>query len=131
MAFTSVEIIALIVLVAATIKILMLAIKPAGYMKFAKAVYKRPAITRVIAFILAGVVLYYLINSGLTIVQILATTAFVALLIVIGLAGDVKDLLKKYQADIKAGKLWKRYGFYTLLWVALMVWGALVLFKVI
>ena len=131
MAFIPVEIITLVLIAAVTIKILVLAVKPQAYMKFAKVVFKKPIVLRVVAFILAGVVLYYLINSGLTIVYILAVTVFVALLIVIGLAGDVKDLLKKYEKDIKAGKLWKRYGFYTLIWVALMVWGALELFNVI
>ena len=57
--------------------------------------------------------------------------AFVALMFMIGLAGDVGPFIKKYTAQIKAGKLWKKHWFYTLIWIALIVWGVLVLFNLI
>jgi len=123
MTFTPVEIIALIVIVISLIKILTLLIKPQSWMNLSKNVYSNPKLTSLIALILAGIVLYYLIQSGITIVQILAVTAFVALLIAIGLASEVEPLMKKYEKMIKKGNLWKEYWLYTLLWVLLMLWG--------
>ena len=131
MAFTSVEIIALVLIAISAVKMLMLVIKPQAWMNFAKALYNKPVVMKIVGVVLGGVVLYYLVDSGMTIVQILATSAFVAMLFLVGLAEDAGAFIKKYQAQIKAGKLWKNYWFYTLLWIALLVWGALVLFNVI
>ena len=128
MAFTSVEIIALIVIIASVIKMLVLLVNPATWMNFAKGVYKKPGLVKVIGFILAVVVLYYLNSAGITIVQILAVTAFVALLIMIGLANEFPHFIKKSEAMIKKGNLWKEYWFYTLIWIVLLVWGVKELF---
>lgn len=130
MAFTSIEIIALVLIVVVAIKMLVLLVKPKAWMNFAKAIYKKKAVAVMIGLVLGGVVLYYLIQE-LTIVQILAVIAFMAALFMIGLSGSASDLIKKYEGQIKRGKLWKENWFYTLLWIALIVWGALVLFNVI
>lgn len=129
--FTSVEIIALILIAFATIKMIVLLVKAQAWMNFARWIYKKPKITRVVAAILAGVVLYYLISSGINIIQVLAISAFIALMFVIGLSEDVKPFIKKYEAQIKSGKLWKKHWFYTLIWIALLVWGILVLFNIL
>jgi hypothetical protein len=55
-------------------------------------------------------------------------TAFIALFVLIGIAGETEELIKKYQGMIKKGKLWKKYWFYTLLWIILLVWGVKELF---
>ena len=128
---TPVEIIALVVIVAAAIKMLVLLVKPTAWMDFAKRFYSRSDLARIVSLILAAIVLYYLTQAGITIVQILAVTAFVALLIVVGLAPNIGSIMNRYKAQIKSGKLWKTHWFYALLWLALIVWGALVLFKVI
>ena len=131
MAFTPVEIIALVLIAISTIKMLVLGVKPMSWMKFAKWIYKKPMMTKFVGAILAGVILYYLVNSGVTIVQILAVSLFMAMMFLIGLSEDVTPFIKKYEAQIKAGKLWKKHWFYTLIWIALLVWGALVIFNVI
>ncbi len=131
MVFTSVEIIALILIAVVAVKMLVLIIKPMSWMKFTKVIYKKPNVTKFIGAILAGVILYYLINSGMTIVQILAVSLFMAMMFMIGLSEDIGPFIKKYEAQIKAGKMWKKHWFYTLIWIALLVWGALVLFNVI
>ena len=126
MALTSVGIIALALIALSVIKILVLLVKPQAWMSFAKnVVYKKPAITKLVAFVLGGIILYYLLMAGITVVQILAVAAFVAMLFVFGLSGDVKHLLKRYEDEVKKGIMWKKYWFYTLLWVALIVWGVL------
>lgn len=128
MAFTSVEIIALIVIVGAVIKMLVLLVSPISWMNFAKGVYKNPKLVQVVSLVLAGIVLYYLVGAGITIVQILAVTAFVALLIMMGLATEIDYFIKKQQAMIKKGTLWKQYWLYSLIWVALLIWGIKELF---
>jgi hypothetical protein len=129
MAFTSVEIIALIVIVAAVIKMLVLLVNPQGWMNFARGIYKNTALAQIIGLILAGVVFYYIYYvAGMTIVQILAVMAFLAALLMVGLAPHIGDLLKKYQGQIKRGRLWQENWLYTLIWIVLLIWGAKELF---
>ena len=123
MAFTAVQNIALVLIIVAIIKIVVLLVKPQAWMNFAKGIYSKPQVAKFVGLILAIVVFYYLYGAGITVVQILAVTAFVALLLMIALADEVEPLIKKYQAMIKKGDLWKNYWLYTLLWIVLMVWG--------
>ena len=127
MAFIPVEIIALVLLVFAVIKIVILLIKPEAWMDFAKGIWKNKVVTKLVALILAAVVFYYLIQV-LTIVQIFAVTAFVALLLAIGLADPIKRIIPVYEKQIKDGTLWKDNWLYTLIWLALMVWVVIELF---
>jgi|TARA_Y100000310_G_scaffold339052_1_gene430535 hypothetical protein len=128
MTFTPVEIIALIVIIAGVIKMIVLLINPKAWMNFAKSVYSKPSFTSFVALVLAAVVLWYLIQSGITIVEVLAVSAFVTLLIAVGLAKEVGPLMKKYEAMIKKDKLWKEYWLYALAWILLMAWGVKELF---
>jgi len=123
MAYTPVEIIALIVVVLAVVKMVVLLVKPSAWMNLAKSVWAKHGVVKVVSFVLAAIVLYYLIISGITIVQIMAVTAFVALLIMIGLASEVGPLIKKYDAMIKKGNIWKEYWLYALIWIILIVWA--------
>jgi hypothetical protein len=128
MTFTSVEIIALIVIIAAIIKMLILLVNPQGWMKFAKGMYKNVVLAQIIGLILAVVILYYLLGAGITIVQILAVMAFLAALLMVGLAPHISDLLKKYQGQIKRGRLWQENWLYTLIWIVLLLWALKELF---
>ncbi len=127
MALTPIEIIALILIVIGVIKMLVLFVKPVAWMNFAKKVYKRPPVVRIVSLILAAIVLWYLLTE-ITIVQIFAVMAFVALLFLIGLAPDINSLMAKYRAQIKRGRLWQENWLYTLIWIVLMVWALVVLF---
>jgi len=128
MTFTPVEIIALVIIIFSVIKMFVLLVNPKSWMNFAKGIYAKPNVTSFGAFVLGAIVLYYLIQSGITIVEILAVTAFVSLLIMIGLAKEIGPLIKKYEAMIKKGNLWKEYWFYILIWVILLAWGVWELF---
>ena len=103
---TPVEIIALILVIAAAIKIIMVTINPKGWLSFAKSRVSKPGQMKVGALILAIIVFYFLIQE-LSIVQIFATMGFTVLLIIVGMASDVKPLIKKYGEQMKSGKLWK------------------------
>ena len=127
MAYTPVEIIALIVIIAAVVKMLVLLTNPAKWMNLAKSVYKRPRTVSLVSLILAAIVLYYLLQE-LTIVQIIATVAFTALLVLISLASEVDSFIKKYEAKIKNGTLWQEYWLYALIWIVLLAWAAYALF---
>jgi len=129
MEFNAINNIALIIIVFSVIKMLVLLIKPIAWMNFAKGVYVKPAVVKIVAFILLGVVFYYLhYVSAISVVQILAVTAFVALMFMIGLATEFEFFVKKFQALIKKGKLWKQYRLYTLLWLVLLGWAIKELF---
>lgn len=120
---TPVEWIATILIVFSAVKVVVLLIKPVAWMNFAKGVWAKPGVVRLVGVVLGAVVLYYLLME-LTIVQILATATFVVLLIMIGLSEEVPYLIKKYDALVKKGGLWKQYWLYTLIWIVLLVWGA-------
>lgn len=128
MAFTSVEIIAMVMIVFAVIKMLILLINPKSWMNFAKALLGKKALGQIIGLILGAIVLYYLIQAGFTIIDILAVTAFVGSLLIIAFAENIDPLIKKYEALIRRGRLWKEYWLYTLIWIVLLIWGIIVLF---
>ena len=127
MAFTSIEIIALVLLILAAVKMVVLLIKPKAWMDFAKGFWKNKIVFKLVALILAAVVFYYLIQV-FTIVQIFAVMAFVGLLLAIGLADPIKRIIPIYEKQIKSGTLWKENWLYTLIWLALMVWVVIELF---
>ena len=124
---TPIEIIALILIIVSAIKIIVILINPTSWMGFAKKIWSNVALMMIVALILAGVVLYYLLQE-LTIVQILATATFVSLLIVIGLAKHVKPLISTYEKTIKGKGMIKEYWLYMLIWIVLLAWGAKELF---
>ena len=125
---TPIEIIALIIILVSAIKIIVILAKPKAWADLVKKIWANPMVTSIISLILAAVVLYYLIwIEGLTIVQILAVTAFVALLMAVGLGIYAKEVVSMATKMLKKG-IMKRAWFYTLLWVALLVWGAYELF---
>ena len=125
---TPIEIIATIIIVLSAIKIIILLIKPEAWMNFAKSIYSNAGVAKTVGFVLAAIILYYLINAGMTIVEILAAAAFVSALLMVGLASEVDDLMKKYNARIKKGTLWRDFWFYTLIWIILLGWGVKELF---
>jgi len=85
-------------------------------------------LAQLVGLILAAVVLYYLIGAGMTIVEILAVTAFVMALLLIGLAPYVGDFIKKIEGAIKRGRIWEESWLYTLVWIVLLAWALKELF---
>lgn len=126
--FTAVEIIALALIALSVIKILMI---PKAWLKYViKPFYSKAGILFGVEVILAGAVLYFLIQSGLSIVQILAVVGFGALLTGMTFAWYGKETLLWAKRVLKKG-IWKKAWLPILIWVALIVWGALELFNVI
>jgi hypothetical protein len=127
MAFTAVEIIALVLLALAVVKMLVLLISAKSWMNLAKKLYGNKLVFQLVCLVLAAVVFYFLLQE-LTVIQIFAATAFVALLIGIGLADPIKRILPIYRKQIKEKTLLKSNWLYIILWLALMAWVFLELF---
>ena len=117
------ETLAIILIAISAIKLIIFTINSKLWYDFVEKIYAKPKVIIVIALLLAGVVLYLLIDSGVTIVEILAVCLFIALLMTIGVANYADNILAwAREQDIVhiAKQLW----LYILVWILLLAWGA-------
>ncbi len=113
-----------IILIAVTvIKLVIFTINSQLWYRFVEKIYAKPVIISVIALVLAGLVLYLLIISGVTILEILAVCLFIALLMIIGFAGYIEDILVWFKSQ-NTIHIFKRLWLYLLVWFLLLAWGA-------
>ncbi len=122
MVLGTIEILALIIAVVAAIKILVILVKPKAWMEVVKAVYKSPRITMIISTILAAVVLYYLNNSGISIIQIFAVMLFLALLMAVSVSAYAKDMIALGRKMLKDRKILKKAWLSIVIWALLIIW---------
>ena len=128
MNLSSVEILAGILIVLAVVKLLVIFVNARAWIMFVKRFYSNPNITSLVALTLAGFVLYLLLQSGLTIVQILAVCLFVMLLIVVGIAPYSSQLFQWFETqDLRL--ILKEQWLYIMIWLLLLGWGAYELFN--
>ncbi len=120
----AIEIIALVMITLSLVKLIILTINPTKWMNFAKSIYVNSTRLKIIGTMLSVLILYYLVGAGITIVQIFAVMAFFASLMLIGFADMGSELIKKF----KIKNMWKEYGYYTLIWIVLLLWGLKELF---
>jgi hypothetical protein len=80
-------------------------------------------VTVLVCYVLAGFVLYGLLLSGLTIVQILAVSLFVSLLLLPGFAPYMGEVLHKLEGKTFAQIMHEQW-LYSLIWTTLLGWGA-------
>jgi|TARA_Y100000294_G_scaffold58008_1_gene54863 hypothetical protein len=120
--FTTLEMIAGALIAFTFIKLVVVAVSVPAWLEFEGKFYERPAITSTVSAVLAGAVLYALVDAGVTITQILAVTVFVVLVMLAGVAPYGKELIQWVEA--RDTKQWLReMWLYTLIWVALLLWG--------
>jgi len=81
-----------------------------------------------ISLILAAASLYYLIQGGITIIQIFAVLLFLTFLMASGIAIYKKEVIKLADKLMKDKKIIKKSWLYILIWIALIIWGAKTLF---
>ncbi len=124
---TPIGIIALILIIVSAIKIVVILVNPKSWADIVKKIWANPMVMSIVSLILAAIVLYYLIQSGLTIVQILAVTAFVGLLMAVGIGIYANEVISMATKMLKKG-LMKKAWLYTLIWIVLLIWGAYELF---
>ena len=125
--YSNIEILALILISIAVIKLIVFLINPTLWIDFVEKMYSVPQLIGYIALGASLVVLYFLINAGLTIIEILAVSLFIVLLMLTGLASYADDAIAWIRdQDIMAmvRKLW----LYTLAWMLLIIWGISELF---
>ncbi len=92
------------------------------WFSFIEKLYVKPQITSVIALLLAGLVLYLLIISGVTIVEILAVCLFIVLLMGIGIA-KYSDQIIGWTEEQEIVSFVRKLWLYTMVWLFLLAWG--------
>ena len=123
MNFSAIEILAGLLIVLAGIKLTVVFATPRLWISFMKRVYAAPAAASGIALLMAALVLYLLLRSGLTIVQVLAVTVFVSLLVVVGVAPYAGRLFQWIETQSLLAMI-RQQWLYVVVWVLLLAWGA-------
>jgi len=105
------------------VKVIVLSLNTQTWLEAAKALYANRRVAALVFYGLAGLVLYGLLVSGLTILQILAVSLFVALLLLPGFAPYMGEVLHQLEGKT-FGQIMHEQWLYTLIWTLLLVWGA-------
>ena len=122
MAGRMIDVFAALLILLAVVKLILLSINAPAWLAAAKALYAKPTATATVSYLLAGVVLYGLLQSGLTIVQILAVCLFVVLLLIPGFAPYMGEVLRGLEGKTFR-QLLRDQWLYTLIWMILLGWG--------
>ncbi len=126
---TAIENLALFLIIISLIKLIVITIKPTAWFNgVVKKIYKPSKVTPWVFIILSLVILYYLIQGGLTIVEVLAVMLFTAFIMGAGFTIYSKEMLKLADKVYKEGNIMKKYWHITLVWLFLLLWGLKELF---
>ena len=117
----SLEIVALILIALFLVKLAVISRNPRAWLQFWKKRYSNTTAVTIVALVLAGIVLYFLLEE-LTIVQIMAVAAFMALLFLVGFLPYMKDMFTLGEQWIKQGNILQRSWLVILIGVALSLW---------
>jgi hypothetical protein len=126
---SAIEILASILIAIAVIKIIIFLFKPELWFNFIEKVYFSPFLVSVLGLFASVTVLYLLVSSGITIIEILAVSLFIVLLMMTGLA-NYADEIVKWAKGQSFTFMMKRLWLYSLTWILLIAWGARELFFV-
>ena len=121
MVLTSIEIMALIVVVISAIKIIFLALSPRKWGSVVKSVYGNRALMTIVSLVLGAVVLNYLLKE-LTIVQIFASMLFFMFVMFLGVSAYSREIISLYDSIIKNKKIMGKAWLAVLVWMALIIW---------
>ena len=127
MEFNTIQILAFILIVIVAVKITIILIDPNIWYRFIEKLYTVPQLVSIVGLVLSILVLYFLINAGISIVEILAVCLFIALLMLTGLA-NYADQIIGWAKEQDITYMLKRLWIYTLVWVLLIAWGIKALF---
>lgn len=126
MTFNVIETLAIILIIIALVKIAIVFIAPNILISFVSKMYSVPSIISAVGFLLSVLVLYFIVNSGISIIEVLAVCLFVGLLMVTGLANYANEftaLLGNQGIYQVLKNMWLYFAF----WVFLIAWGIYVL----
>ena len=119
----AIAIAALILVIFALIKLLIVSFNAKAWLKVVKFIYSNAVVTFVIELILAVILFYYLLQSGLTIVPIMAVVALGALLTGMTMAAYGKETISWGEKILKGNVIWKKGWLPLLIWLALIIWA--------
>ena len=128
MAFSSIEIIALILILITAIKLIVILINPSAWMNnVVRKIYGKPGVLTIVSLLLGSLVLYYLIQE-ITIVQILAVMMFLMLLMLVSVSIYSQEFLAMADTIYRDGNIFKKSWLPLVIWIALILWGLKELF---
>lgn len=128
MAFTAIEIFALIILVLSLIKILVIFKNPMTWLnKVVKPMYNNPVRLQIVGLILGAGSLYYLLQV-MSIVHIFAVMFFFSMILLVGITPYSKDMLSFTTKIYKQEGIMKRAWLSLGLWLILIMWALYELF---
>lgn len=122
MEFNTLEILAIILIAVAIIKVATIIINPRAWYNMVEKIYIVPELVSIVGLFLSIVVLYFLVNAGISIIEILAVCLFVLLLMLTGMANYVDEIMG-WVREQDIAYMVKRLWIYIFVWVALIVWG--------
>ena len=118
---TPVEIFALIVALIVLIKLFVILKNPGTWLDVVETIWKNPNVVIVVSFVLAIVVLYYLLQE-ITIVQVFSVMLLFVLLSAVNIAMYSKEFMQFGRRLLKQKNLIRRSWFSILIWVILTIW---------
>jgi hypothetical protein len=121
MAYSEVQIIALIFAIGIIAKLVFVYFKKKQYISFVQKIYKNQWLLVIIELALAALVFYYL-QMQLTFVQIVACLVLGALLTGITFGVYAKELLPKMVGVLRKRNAIKRSWLPIIIWLALAIW---------
>ena len=123
-----IEIMALIVVLLGIIKIIVIVYDPKVWLNsVVKPIYKNSCVTMVVALILAGGSLYYLLME-LNLIQIFAVFFFMAALMLMSFAAYSKDTIAFATKLLSTKNLLQKAWLALLVWLVLLAWVLYVMF---
>jgi hypothetical protein len=120
--FTTLEWIAAILIGLTLVKLAVVSFSLPTWLGLARKFYARPAVTTLVSAIAAGGILSALINAGVSAVEILAVTLFVMLVMLVGFARYVPDILD-WAENRTLGDWLREQWLSSAIWLGLVLWG--------
>ena len=118
---TPVKIIALVFIIFALVKLLVICVNPSSWKSFIKKFYSKPIFTIVLALAVAVVILRYLL-AELTIVQIFASMTFMMALMMVQFAALGNEIVELSDRFLNDRNIIKKMWLSLSIWIILMVW---------
>lgn len=118
--FNAAEIIVLVFILAGLAKMLIVLFSRKSWTSVVKSLYSKPMRLMIIEFVLAIIVLYYLLQS-LSLVQVMAGVVFGALLTGMVFAAYTKELMPPILKILKKNA-WKKAWLPITVWIILIIW---------
>ncbi|ODS35946.1 hypothetical protein BEH94_02580 [Candidatus Altiarchaeales archaeon WOR_SM1_SCG] len=119
---TPIEIMALIVAVLGSIKLIVILLNPKSWLDgAAKTAFSNPVLTTMVSLVLAAVTLMYLLEE-LTIIQIFAVMLFLMFLMAAAIAPYSKEIIAMGDKILKDRGVVKKGWLAIIIWAVLIIW---------